>query len=54
MSLEKPLKKKSIPLKYKLEYSVLLFVRFLADVLPVSVTEWIGRRLGDLAWYFFP
>jgi KDO2-lipid IV(A) lauroyltransferase len=54
MSLGKPLEKKSIRLKYKLEYSVLLFVRFLANVLPVSVSEWIGRRLGDIAWYFFP
>lgn len=54
MRLQKPLKKKSLPLKYKLEYSVLLFVRFLANVPPVSVSQWIGRRLGDLAWYFFP
>jgi len=48
------LEKKDIPFKYKLEYSVLLFVRFLANALPAHISEWIGRRIGDLSWYFFP
>jgi len=41
-------------LKYKLEYSILFIVRFIATVLPLRAAEWIGRRLGDIVWYFFP
>ncbi len=40
--------------KYKLEYSFLLFVRFIAIVLPLKISEWTGRRLGDIVWYIFP
>ncbi len=48
------MKKRKLPFKYKLEYAALVFVRFLAMALPVRLSEWTGRRLGDLAWYFFP
>ncbi|MDD3807200.1 MAG: hypothetical protein PHE86_04085 [Candidatus Marinimicrobia bacterium] len=48
------MKKQSFPFKYKLEYFVLLIVRFIAMAPSVSVAEWFGRRLGDCMWYLFP
>ena len=41
-------------LKYKLEYTILIIVRFIATILPLRAAEWTGRRLGDIVWYFFP
>lgn len=33
---------------------ILLFVRFIATFLPLRASEWTGRRLGDIVWFFFP
>lgn len=53
-SLRRLLKKNPVPFKYKLEYAALLSVRFIAMLFPIRVSEWIGRRIGDLVWYLFP
>ncbi|HDR03978.1 MAG TPA: hypothetical protein ENN84_01855 [Candidatus Marinimicrobia bacterium] len=46
--------KENIPLKYFLEYSFLRFFERFFSLFPDKTVAWLGRRLGDLLWLFFP